>query len=66
MAVSILAPAAGALLTGGTALQVRGTAIAGSASDRLDSVRVDLGDGLGWRAPERQFVLGPSCGACRR
>ena len=51
VAVNFLAPAAGALLTGGTALQVRGTAIAGSASDRLDSVRVDLGDGLGWRAP---------------
>ena len=51
VAVSILAPAAGAVLAGGTPLQVRGTAIAGSASDRLDSVRVDLGDGQGWRAP---------------
>ncbi len=49
--VGFLAPAAGALLAGGTSLQVRGTALAGSASDRLDSVRVDLGDGLGWRAP---------------
>lgn len=51
VAVSILAPTNGAVLTGGTALQVRGTAIAGSASDRVDSVRVDLGDGQGWRAP---------------
>ncbi|MBE0567051.1 MAG: fibronectin type III domain-containing protein [Krumholzibacteria bacterium] len=51
VAVAILAPAGGATLAGGTALQVRGTAIAGSASDRLDSVRVDLGDGLGWRTP---------------
>lgn len=49
--VTFLAPLNGATLTGGTALQVRGTALAGTASDHLDSVRVDLGDGLGWRAP---------------
>lgn len=51
VAVAILAPGNGTTVPGGTTLEVRGTALAGSTSDRVDSVRVDLGDGLGWRAP---------------
>ena len=51
VAVAFLAPSAGADVIGGRALQVRGTAVAGSLADGIDSVRVDLGDGQGWRAP---------------
>ncbi|MFO7609737.1 MAG: Ig-like domain-containing protein [Candidatus Krumholzibacteriia bacterium] len=51
VAVAILAPGNGTTVPGGTTLEVRGTALAGSTSDRIDSVRVDLGDGQGWRAP---------------
>jgi hypothetical protein len=51
VAVSFLAPADGALFAGGVSLQVRGSALAGSAADAVDSVKVDLGDGAGWRTP---------------
>jgi hypothetical protein len=46
--VAFTAPQAGAILPSGVPLQVRGTAFSGGAA--LDSVKVDLGDGLGFRA----------------
>ena len=45
--VAFTAPQAGAILPSGVALQVRGTAFSGGAA--LDSVQVDLDDGLGFR-----------------
>jgi len=51
LGVTILAPADGDAVLGGTALQVRGTSLAGTVSDKVDSVRLDLGDGQGWRIP---------------
>ena len=47
--VRIFAPGEGDVVVGGSTLQVRGTASAGTGFANLDSVRVDFGDGLGFR-----------------
>ncbi len=47
--VKILIPATGDVIPGGSSLLVRGTASPGTVATVLDSVRLDLGDGRGFR-----------------
>ena len=47
--VKIVVPAAGTTIEGDMAFTVKGTASPGTVAAALDSVRLDLGDGLGFR-----------------